>query len=120
MKLVVVNGSPRKNGNTAAMLKEIAALAERKGMETKYIDLVDLHIADCKGCHLNKRLAPHSHPALSRRLGDMAIFQATDENPNRAKPRPTRTARLPNNHGPSRAVAAAKVTSAACSRQPCP
>lgn len=50
MKLVVVNGSPRKNGNTAAMLKEIAALAERKGMETRYIDLVDLHIADCKGC----------------------------------------------------------------------
>ncbi len=50
MKLVAVNGSPRKNGNTSAMLKEIVALAEKKGIQTRYFDLVDMHIADCKGC----------------------------------------------------------------------
>lgn len=50
MKLVAVNGSPRKDGNTSAMLKDIVALAEKKGIETKYFDLVDLHISDCKGC----------------------------------------------------------------------
>lgn len=50
MKLVAVNGSPRKNGNTSAMLKEIVALAEKKSVQTRYFDLADLHIADCKGC----------------------------------------------------------------------
>ncbi len=32
------------------MLKEIVALAEKKGIETKYFDLADMHISDCKGC----------------------------------------------------------------------
>lgn len=50
MKLMAVNGSPRKAGNTSVMLKEIVALAEKKGIETKYFDLADLHISDCKGC----------------------------------------------------------------------
>jgi multimeric flavodoxin WrbA len=50
MKLVAINGSPRKDGNTAAMLKEIVALAEKKGIQTRYFNLVDLKIADCKGC----------------------------------------------------------------------
>ncbi len=50
MKLVAVNGSPRKDGNTSAMLKEIVALAEKKGIETKFYNLVDMHVADCKGC----------------------------------------------------------------------
>jgi multimeric flavodoxin WrbA len=50
MKLVAVNGSPRKNGNTAIMLKEIVSLAEKKGIQIQYFDLVDLHVSDCKGC----------------------------------------------------------------------
>jgi multimeric flavodoxin WrbA len=50
MKLVAVNGSPRKNGNTAIMLKEIVSLAEKKGIQIQYFDLVDMKIADCKGC----------------------------------------------------------------------
>jgi multimeric flavodoxin WrbA len=54
MKLVAVNGSPRKNGNTAIMLKEIVSLAEKKGIEIRYFDLVDLHISDCKGCQICK------------------------------------------------------------------
>ena len=50
MKLVAVNGSPRKNGNTAIMLKEIVSLAEKKGIQIRYFDLVDMHISDCRGC----------------------------------------------------------------------
>jgi multimeric flavodoxin WrbA len=50
MKLVAVNGSPRKNGNTAIMLKEIVSLAEKKGIQVRYFDLVDMHVSDCKGC----------------------------------------------------------------------
>lgn len=50
MKLVAVNGSPRTNGNTSAMLKEIVAMAKRKGIQTQYFDLADMHVADCKGC----------------------------------------------------------------------
>ena len=50
MRLVAFNGSLRKNGNTSAILREIVALAEKKGIETQYFDLADLQISDCKGC----------------------------------------------------------------------
>jgi len=33
MKVVAVNGSPRKSGNTARLLKEITKIAEEKGAE---------------------------------------------------------------------------------------
>ena len=50
MRTVVINGSPRKMGNTAAMLKEMAKFADEEGSRTDYLDLVDLRIADCKAC----------------------------------------------------------------------
>jgi multimeric flavodoxin WrbA len=55
MKVVAVNGSPRKAGNTARMLKEIANQAQQRGAEIKYFDLVDMHIEDCKACKQCKR-----------------------------------------------------------------
>ena len=50
MRTVVINGSPRKMGNTAAMLKEMAKFADEEGSRTDYLDLIDLRIADCKAC----------------------------------------------------------------------
>ena len=55
MKVVAVNGSPRKAGNTARLLKEIAKQAQQKGADIKYFDLVDMHIEDCKACMQCKR-----------------------------------------------------------------
>ena len=38
MKTIILNGSPRKNWNTALMLKEAQKGAESVGAETEYID----------------------------------------------------------------------------------
>ena len=37
MKTIILNGSPRKNWNTAMMLKEAKRGAESAGAETEYI-----------------------------------------------------------------------------------
>ena len=42
MKTIILNGSPRKNWNTAMMLKEAQKGAESVGAETEYVDLFDL------------------------------------------------------------------------------
>ena len=41
MKVIILNGSPRKNNNTAKMLKEVKAGAESKGHTVEYFDLYD-------------------------------------------------------------------------------
>ena len=42
MKTIILNGSPRKNWNTAMMLKEAQKGAESVGAQTEYINLFDL------------------------------------------------------------------------------
>ncbi|MEI6797077.1 MAG: flavodoxin family protein [Methanomassiliicoccales archaeon] len=48
MKIVAINGSPRKEGNTAKMLHEITK--EHAKVDLKYFDLSEMAIADCKAC----------------------------------------------------------------------
>lgn len=55
MKTIILNGSPRKNWNTALMLKEARKGAESVGAETEYIDLFDLTYTGCRGCMACKR-----------------------------------------------------------------
>lgn len=55
MKTIVLNISPRKNGNTAQLLKAAASGAEAAGSETEYINVYDLHFTGCHGCMLCKR-----------------------------------------------------------------
>ena len=55
MKTIILNGSPRKNWNTAMMLKEAQKGAESVGAETEYIDLFDLSYTGCRSCLLCKR-----------------------------------------------------------------
>ena len=55
MKTIILNGSPRKNWNTAMMLKEAQKGAESVGAETEYIDLFDLTYTGCRSCLLCKR-----------------------------------------------------------------
>ena len=50
MKTVIVNGSPRKNGNTAQLLKEARKGAQEAGRETVYVDLYDLKFTGCRSC----------------------------------------------------------------------
>lgn len=56
-KIVILNGSPRKNGNTSALVAEFAKGAEEAGNSITIFFLDEMHIHGCKGCfggHSNK------------------------------------------------------------------
>ena len=55
MRTIIVNGSPRKNWNTAQLLKEAQKGAESVGNEVEYIDLYDLSYNGCRSCLACKR-----------------------------------------------------------------
>ena len=50
MKVLGINGSPHREGNTAHALRDALAAIEAEGIETAYISLADLDIHPCKGC----------------------------------------------------------------------
>ncbi len=54
-KVIVINGSPRKNFNTAQLLKEAQKGAESVGAEVEYINLIDLNFKGCMSCFACKR-----------------------------------------------------------------
>jgi multimeric flavodoxin WrbA len=50
MKILVLNGSPRANGNTAAMVEAFKKGAEGKGNEVTVVEVAKKKIAGCLGC----------------------------------------------------------------------
>ncbi len=50
MKTIILNGSPRKNWNTAMLLKEAEKGAKKAGSETEYIELYDFKYSGCRSC----------------------------------------------------------------------
>ena len=50
MDILVLNGSPRPNGNTAALVCAFAGGAREAGHAVEVIDVAALDIAGCKGC----------------------------------------------------------------------
>lgn len=61
MKLLAVNGSPRKNKNTAQLLNEIVAGAASRRADTELVHLIDLNYSGCVSCFLCKRLGGKSY-----------------------------------------------------------
>lgn len=55
MKVLAINCSPRKNWNTAKLLKSALEGAKSVGAEVEYINLYDLNFAGCRSCMLCKR-----------------------------------------------------------------
>lgn len=51
MKVLILNGSPRKDGNTAAALREVAAVLNEEGIETRTIDVGKMDIRGCLACN---------------------------------------------------------------------
>jgi multimeric flavodoxin WrbA len=51
MKVVAFNGSPRKNGNTAALINTVFAELEKEGIETKLVQLGGENIHGCRACY---------------------------------------------------------------------
>lgn len=54
-KVIAINGSPRKNGNTATLLNKALEGAKSEGAETEIIHLIDLNYQGCTSCFACKR-----------------------------------------------------------------
>lgn len=50
MKVLAINGSSRKNGNTAIILNTVMEELEKQGIETEMIQLASITINPCKAC----------------------------------------------------------------------
>ena len=57
MNIVAINGSPRKNGNSAAMLKSWVdgAVEANPALNAQWINLYDLTFTGCRSCFACKR-----------------------------------------------------------------
>ncbi len=50
MKVLLINGSPRANGNTARCLKEMEAIFQAQGIENEIVHVGNKAIRGCIGC----------------------------------------------------------------------
>jgi multimeric flavodoxin WrbA len=50
VKVVAFNGSGRKNGNTALLIRRVLGVLEAEGIETELIQLAGKHIRGCNAC----------------------------------------------------------------------
>lgn len=62
MKVIAINGSARKDGNTAILIKRVFAELEREGIKTELIQLAGEQVSGCVACfkcfsNKNKRCA---------------------------------------------------------------
>lgn len=51
MKVLLINGSPHKNGTTYAALKEVASTLEEEGVESEIVQIGHLALRGCLGCY---------------------------------------------------------------------
>lgn len=51
MKVIAINGSTRKNGNTAILINYVLAELEREGIETELIQLAGVTLHGCRACY---------------------------------------------------------------------
>jgi len=50
MKVVAINGSARKDGNTAILIRQVFAELEKEGIETELVQLAGHNIQGCGAC----------------------------------------------------------------------
>lgn len=50
MKVLLLNGSPRSNGNTAYALRQMAEVFQSEGVQAEFVQIGDLDIRGCVGC----------------------------------------------------------------------
>lgn len=51
MNVVAFNGSARKDGNTAIMIRSVLSVLEEAGIQTELIQLAERKISGCKACY---------------------------------------------------------------------
>ena len=81
MKVIAINGSPRKNGNTVNLLEKALEGAASKNAETEIIHLYDLNFKGCISCFECKRLDGQSYgkcPVNDDLLGVLEKIESAD------------------------------------------
>jgi len=79
MKVIGINGSPRKNCNTAKMLENALEGAESQGSETELIHLYDLNYKGCKSCFACKLKDGKSYGSCAVRDDLTPILEKVEE-----------------------------------------
>ena len=51
MRVLAINGSARKEGNTTALLKHVLAEIEKEGIKTELIELAGKKVRGCVACY---------------------------------------------------------------------
>ena len=51
MKVIGINGSPRKNGNTSILFRTIFEQLKQEGIDTELFQITDYHVKGCIACY---------------------------------------------------------------------
>jgi transcriptional regulator GlxA family with amidase domain len=71
--IILLNGGPRKNGNTMRIAEWVAEGARTQGAQVEVIHLVDQHIEHCRGCDACARTGAVSSRTTTRRFASSWI-----------------------------------------------
>ena len=75
MNVIAINGSPRKDCNTAKLLKKALEGAAAKGAETEIINLYDLDFKGCHSCFACKRKGGKSYGKCAVKDGITPVLE---------------------------------------------
>ena len=69
MKILAINGSPRKEGNTSNIIRAMQEGAESAGAETTEVRLHDIDLKGCMGC-----LSCRQNPGVCKQQDDLSPY----------------------------------------------
>ena len=79
MKVIAINGSPRREWNTATMLAKALEGAASKGADTELVHLYDLHFKGCVSCFACKTIGGDSYGRCAIEDGLTPVLQKAAE-----------------------------------------
>jgi len=79
MKILVVNGSPRNNWNTATLLRRALEGAASQGAETEFIHLYNLDFKGCQSCFSCKTIGGKSYGKCARKDDITPVLEKVKE-----------------------------------------
>ena len=75
MKILAVNGSPRKTWNTAILLRKALEGATSQGAEAEFVHLYDLNFKGCQSCFSCKTIGSKSYGKCARKDDITSILE---------------------------------------------
>lgn len=79
MKIIAINGSPRKQWNTATLLKKALEGAAAQGVETELVHLYDLDFKGCKSCFACKLVGGPHYGKCAQKDGLSPLLKEIEE-----------------------------------------